>query len=53
MKKIYTSQPIRVKVKKTGQIIEVFPILGKDCWLYVQPGIKHADPYHPDEIEFL
>lgn len=52
MEKIYTSQPIRVKVKKTGQTVEVFPILGKNCWLYVRPGLKH-DPFHPDEIEFI
>ena len=41
------------KVKKTGEIIRICPIMGKDCFLYVKPGIKDPYQYHPEELEFI
>ena len=44
---------ILAKVKKTGETIHVCPILGKDCFLYVKPGIKNPYEYHPEELDFI
>ena len=44
---------ILAKVKKTGEVIEVCPILGKDGWHYVKPGIKESHEYHPEDLEFI
>lgn len=41
------------KVKKTGEIIQVCPIMGKYCFLYVKHGIKESYQYHPEELEFI